>query len=801
MADASSVLVRLQLLGASRFKRDAQGAGASLKGIAAGGRAAGAGLGRVGREATRAQSALGRVRSAGNGARKELGGIASQATALVSPLKTAAFAAVGLGFGAAIKSGVDFESTMAGVQAKLLTTQGNMRRLNALALELGAKTQFSANEAAGAMQELAAQGFTTNQIMKVLPGTLSLAAASGVELADAAQIQTETLHGFGLSAGQAGRVADVLAQVANRSAAQIDDMQESLKYIAPVAKASGQSLEDMGAAIGLMANVGIRGSQAGTTLRTAMVRLTNPTEKGRSALHKLGLTAKEITDAKRGLIPLPRILEKFAAGAQNVDKPTRNAALAAIFGREALSGMVALVEKGPKRLNALSSALEHSGGAAKRAANIQRKTVKGAFDNLQGSVETAAISLTQRFAPATRTALNSMARLVNKATSGKGALAQFATGLSTGQAAPRVTRDVGGRNVKVAQQASVFQRAGAAVNKAVASIARNVGPIGAKIVAAFKPAEPFLKNVILPLLGGIAKGVLGSVVAAFNVLLGAIKIVATALGWLGQKLAFARGFFNLLGQVIGFVAGGPILKALGALGKLGLVFRILRIPIAAMGGAVRGVGRVLGLVGKGVGAFVGRLQNMNRWLRFAEGRFAALLGKVTNFALGVIGRLERLPGQAIGQIRSMISGMLRRLGSAPAAFLRAAGHIGRAIINGVVNAIKSAPGEIASALLSIVPGPKSVVTAVAGKLGIGRATGGPLTSPITLVGERGPELLVGGGRGQVVTASQTRRLLGRQPTAMAPGGQQIVIRFQPVLDGRVLHDSVHRVERAMVEAS
>jgi hypothetical protein len=264
VADTSKVLVRLQLLGGSVFNRQAKESGKSLEGVGRGARGAGAGLERTSSSGTRAGSALTRVQTATKRTAAEMGHLQSAAGRALEPVKRIlqiGAAGAGLGFGAAIKDSVNFEQSMANVQSKLLTTRGNMSKLTALALQLGAKTNYSAGQAADAMGELAAQGFSTEKIMRILPGTLSLAAASGTDLANAAQIQTETLNAFGLSAGKANHVADVLAQTANLSAANIDDMQEALKYIAPVAKATGQSLQDVGAAIGLMSNVGIKGSQ------------------------------------------------------------------------------------------------------------------------------------------------------------------------------------------------------------------------------------------------------------------------------------------------------------------------------------------------------------------------------------------------------------------------------------------------------------------------------------------------------------------------------------------------------------
>jgi TP901 family phage tail tape measure protein len=753
VADNSKVLVRLQLLGGSLFSREAKASGRALEGIGRGGRAAGTGLQRTSSSGSQASSALGRVQAATRRTAGEMTKLRSSAERALSPVKRimqGGAAAAGLGFGAAIKDSANFEQSMANVQSRLVGEkglEGSMGRLSRLALQLGAKTQFSAGQAADAMGALAAQGFNANQIMRVLPGTLSLAAASGTDLASAATIQTETLHGFGLQAGKAGVVADVLAQIANRSAADIDDMQESLKYIAPVAKASGQSLQDMGAAIGLMANVGIKGSQAGTTLRTAMVRLSNPTDKARSALATLHLKAGDLA-GKKGLLSLPNIMAKLSKGAQGVSKNQRNAAIATIFGREALSGMVALVEKGPAKLKRLGDALRNSSGAAKRAATIQRKTVKGAFDNLTGSVETAAITLTKKYMPAIRDALNA----------GAGGVNQFTAGLTTGRAEPRrrVIRGPGGRVERVeTTQASGAQRAGAGVRGVISAVAAGARSLAAQAVPAvrdvvkqvldaLKPAMPFVRNVLLPLLEGIGKGVLGSVVGAFKVAVPIIKIVATVLGFVGRAARPLRPIIQGIGTVIGFLMGGPILKALGTLPKVGIVFRLMAVPLRLVGG--------------------------------------------------------------VGKIRGLITGIVGRLRAAPRAMVNAAGRIGKAIVDGIVNVIKRAPAAIAGALAWVVdnlPVPGFVKGKVKDVLGV-HAAGGVVRAPLQVLGERGPELAALPRGSRVFTASQTREMLAPRRGAMpmaAPAFPHIYIRFQPTLDSRVVHDSVHKVERAKVEAT
>lgn len=820
MADDSKVLVRLRLLGAQVFGRDAAKAGEGLDKLGRSGKGAGRGLGQAGRESTRTASAVTRVQGASKRAASGLNTMRDSASSVISPMTRAASAAAavaGLGFGAAIGSSVNFEQAMAKVQSRLLLTKGAMAPLSKLAVDLGAKTNYSASEAAGAMDELASQGFNANQILKVLPGTLSLAAASGADLSQAAAVQTETLHAFSLKGSQASMVADVLAQTSNKTAADITDLQEALKYIAPVAQSMGQSLTDTTAAVGLLANVGIKGSQAGTTLRTAMVRLSKPTDKARDAMATLHLKAGDLV-GKKGLLSLPNILGKVAKGSQGVSKNQRNAALATIFGREALSGMIKLVSGGPGKLKKLSDALEHSRGAAKRAATIQRDTVASAFDNLKGSVESASISLTKKYMPAIKNALNV----------GAGGITDFTKGLTGGGAAPKrqVVRGPGGRVEQVkTTPTSGAQKAGAGVGGVIKSVIAGAGALarqalpvladaGRQLIAAIKPAVPFLSNVVLPLLIGIGKGVLGSVVAAFKVAIPIIRIVATALGFVGKLAKPLRPIIEGIGVVIGFVFSGPILKAVGALGKLGGVFRlvggaarILRVPIDLVGGAFRGVTRVIGLL---AGGFARAFTFVSRFAGTLSGAGRRVAVGAVNMIGGVIHAVETLPGRVAalaarvgGRLISGVANSVRsRLGSMVSFF----GRVGSAMVRGIVEAVKRAPQAILSAIGWVVnqlPIPGFVKGKVKDVIGV-HAAGGVVRRPLQVVGERGPELAALPMGTRVFNAGQTRQMVrpgGRAAPTMAAA--PIVIHVHPAdvrIGDRDVHQAHARAERKVMAA-
>lgn len=297
---------------------------------------------------------------------------------------------------AATKLGMDFEAQMSRVQGISGATGAELDKLNEVALQLGADTAFSASEVASAMENLASAGFTTNEIIAAIPGNLDLAAASGTDLATATDIAASILRGFQLDASEAGRVADVLAEAANRTNAGVEDMGEAMKYIAPVANAMGLSLEETAAAVGILSDAGIKGSQAGTTLRGALTRLTKPTKQMQEVMNQLGL---EFFDAQGNMKPLTEIIAELEEGTKGLTQEQKNQALATLFGQESLSGMLVLIEQGPEKLSNLTKEFENSSGAAQEAADIMMNNTKGTVEEMMGALETAGIKIFQAVAP------------------------------------------------------------------------------------------------------------------------------------------------------------------------------------------------------------------------------------------------------------------------------------------------------------------------------------------------------------------------------------------------------------------
>lgn len=297
---------------------------------------------------------------------------------------------------AAVTAGNDFEAQMSRVQAIAGATKEELELLTNQAIDLGAETSFSATEAAAGMENLASAGFTTNEIMEAMPGLLDLAASSGAELATASEIAASAIRGFGLEASQSSHVADVFAEASAKTNAQVEDMGEAMKYAAPVAKTVGLSIEETAAAIGIMSDAGIKGSQAGTTLRSGLVRIVKPTKMVKEAMEQLDVEFYNSDGTMKSLAQIIDTLQKSTAG---LTDEVKNQALAQIFGTEALSGMLSLVNRGSKELSDMTKSFEDCDGAAKEMSDVMLDNAKGALESLSGSLESAGIAIQKALAP------------------------------------------------------------------------------------------------------------------------------------------------------------------------------------------------------------------------------------------------------------------------------------------------------------------------------------------------------------------------------------------------------------------
>ena len=302
--------------------------------------------------------------------------------------------AAGIGYGVydTIKTYMDFEAQMKKVQAISGASGAEFDALTEKAKEMGAATQFSATEAGQALQYMAMAGWKTDQMLSGIPGIMDLAAASGEDLGRVSDIVTDALTAFGLKAEDSAHFADVLAQASSNSNTNVSMMGETFKYVAPLAGALKYSVEDTALAIGLMANAGIKGEQAGTSLRAIMTRLVSPTKESGTAMDQLGIT---MTNADGTMKPFMQTMQELRAAFSGMTEEEKAQYASSLAGQEAMSGFLALINTSDGDFNKLADAIDSSSGAAHRQAEIMNDNLKGDMKSLSSVWESLQLEFMQ----------------------------------------------------------------------------------------------------------------------------------------------------------------------------------------------------------------------------------------------------------------------------------------------------------------------------------------------------------------------------------------------------------------------
>lgn len=320
-------------------------------------------------------------------------------------VRTAAAPFVGL-----IGAAANFEAAMSKVGAITNASTDDMKKLSNTAKELGEKTQFSATQSAEAMSYLGMAGWKTEEIISGMPGLLNLAAAGGTDLAKTADIVSDNLTAFGLSAEQSSHMADVYAVTITKTNTNVEMLGETMKYAAPVAHAFGVSMEETAALSGMMANAGIKASQAGTALRAGFLRLAGPPKMAADALAKLGMSAQDLTAEQKeaaiameslgietgnteGPQKMASILTQLRDRMKDMSREEQLATAKAIFGTEAASGWLSVLNSAPGTFEDLVQSIQNSDGAAEKMAQTMQNNAKGAMTRLQSAMESVAISV------------------------------------------------------------------------------------------------------------------------------------------------------------------------------------------------------------------------------------------------------------------------------------------------------------------------------------------------------------------------------------------------------------------------
>ena len=320
----------------------------------------------------------------------------------------------------ATKVGSDFEAGMSKVQAISGATGNELDKLTAKAKEMGAKTKFSATESAEAFQYMAMAGWKTEDMLNGIEGIMNLAAASGENLANVSDIVTDALTAFGLQAKDSAHFADVLAKASSNSNTNVSMMGATFKYVAPIAGSLKYSIEDTAVAIGLMANAGIKGEQAGTALRAMLTRLVKPPKEAASALDALKISA---TNADGTMKPLSNVLQELREKFKTLDDSQKASYASSIAGTEAMSGMLAIVNASDSDFQKLTQSINNADGASQEMADTMNNNLQGATTILKSNVESLGVAIYDKFkghaTDGVKSLTASMEELTKSATNGK----------------------------------------------------------------------------------------------------------------------------------------------------------------------------------------------------------------------------------------------------------------------------------------------------------------------------------------------------------------------------------------------
>lgn len=309
--------------------------------------------------------------------------------------KTVTAPIVGVG-AASVKLAADFESSMDKVQSISGATGSEMDKLSELAKEMGAKTKFSATEAADAYSYMAMAGWKTSDMLNGLEGIMYLSGATGEDLASTSDIVTDALTAFGMSTSETNKLVDTLAATASNANTDVAMLGESFKYAAPVAGALGFSSEDLSLSLGLMANAGIKASQAGTSMRSWMSNMSAPTASVTKAMETLGIS---LTDSEGKMKSLKTILGDTRTAFSGLTESEKAMYAKTLAGKNGMSGLLAVVNSSDKDFNKLADAINNSNGACEEMYNVAQDNLNGQLTILKSTLESIGISIGERLTP------------------------------------------------------------------------------------------------------------------------------------------------------------------------------------------------------------------------------------------------------------------------------------------------------------------------------------------------------------------------------------------------------------------
>lgn len=503
--------------------------------------------------------------------------------------------------GAAVKTAADFEASMSNVKAITGATGEDFEKLTALAQDLGKSTAWSASEVAEAMQYTGMAGWTAQENIDGLAGVLNLASATGTELARTSDILTDAISAFGDTAADASRYADVMTAASTNANVNVELLGESYKYVGSLAGTMGYEIDQVTTALAAMGNQGIKGSQAGTSLKNAISNLAAPTDAMQKAMDDLGISIVNNDGTMKSFEDVVDNLQSSFAG---LTEDQQAAYAKTLFGKNAMAGMLALINTSTEDYNKLADAISNSGGAAEDAANTQLDNLKGQLTLLKSAVEGIAISFGNKLLPYLKKA------------------AEFAQGL-----ADKI-------NGLSDEQMDLIIKIAA-------------------VVAAIGPALMIFGKMV---------SIVGKGIQIFNMVRRAITLAGGAIGLITSPVGIAIiAIVALIAIIVLLIKNWDKVKAAAA-----NVWNYVKSVFASMGKSATGLGEKFAGIKEKVGVFVNAVKNLWTVIQpvvsaigsLVATVFQAQIGAAIGAAIGFFTNMANTVMDVVGGILDILSGII-----------------------------------------------------------------------------------------------------------------------------------------------
>lgn len=656
-------------------------------------------------------------------------------------------AAVGIGGamvaigGYAIKVGSDFESAMSNVAAISGATGDDLQMLKDTAQEMGATTQFSATEAANALSYMALAGWDANQSASALPGVLNLAAASGMELASASDMVTDYMSAFGMSCEQSGYFADMLAYAQSNANTTAELLGESYKNCAANMAAAGQDVETTTSLLAMMANQGLKGSEAGTALAAVMRDLTAKMTDGAI---KIGDTSVAVQDANGNYRDLTDILQDVESATNGMGDAEKAAALSSTFTADSIKGLNLILNAGVSNAADFENQLRNSGGTAENMANVMNDNLAGAMKSLQSRAETFGNAIYESFSVQLKDAVNAAADALGSLTDA------FETGGIEGAFNQLGILAQQGIQTIIAQAPAMTQAAAQMINNFASGLAEGVPnvlaqalPLILQFTESLRENAGTLIDAGLNLILQLAQGIANSLPLLIEYIPQIITNIAGIINDNAPKI-LATGVQILATLALGIIQALPVLIAsipniILAIVNVFSAFNWISLGQLIVNGVKAGVS-LLGTALKSAGTAAANAFRSINWAGVGQAAINFIRSAISGTAGLVSSGLRSVGTQAMNAFRSInwasvgraainfIKSAITGAAGLVASALRAAatagmnafksvnwGSVGKHIISGIVNGIKGAASALFNALAGLA---KNALNAAKNALGI-----------------------------------------------------------------------------------